>query len=101
MKKFTLAVLTLCLFAASAFAQGTQGRLVGTVAGPDGYIPGATITAKDNQTGKEYKAQSNEDGTFSIAQLDVGTYTVTTTAQGFKTFTTLSLKIDAGRDYTL
>jgi hypothetical protein len=101
MKKFTLAVLTLCLFAASAFAQGTQGRLVGTVSGPDGYIPGATITAKDNQTGKEYKAQSSDDGTFSIAQLDVGTYTVTTTAQGFKTFTTLALKIDAGRDYTL
>src|SRR5437868_13832477 len=80
MKKFTLAVLTLCLFAASAFAQGTQGRLVGTVAGPDGNIAGANVTAKDNQTGKEFTVQATADGTFSIPQLEVGTYTVTITA---------------------
>jgi hypothetical protein len=101
MKKFTLAVLALCLFAASAFAQGTQGRLVGTVAGPDGNIAGATVTAKDNQTGKEYTVQASGDGTFSIPQLEVGTYTVTITSQGFKTFTAPDVKIDAGRDYTL
>jgi len=101
MKRFMLAVLALCVFSALAFAQGTNGRLVGTVAGPDGNIAGATITAKDNQTGKEQTVQASEDGTFSIQPLEFGTYTVTVTAQGFKTFNSSSLKIDAGRDYTL
>jgi hypothetical protein len=101
MKRFMLAALTLCLLTASAFAQGTTGRLVGSVAGPDGNIPGATITAKDSQTGKEQVVQATGEGTFSIQQLEFGTYTVTITAQGFKTFSTSNLKIDAGRDYTL
>ncbi|HSS22716.1 MAG TPA: TonB-dependent receptor [Pyrinomonadaceae bacterium] len=101
MKRFTLAVLTLCLFTASALAQGNIGRLVGSVAGPDGNIPGAMVTAKDNQTGKEQTIQASGDGTFSMQQLEAGTYTVTITAKGFKTFTTSNLKIDAARDYTL
>jgi hypothetical protein len=101
MMRFTLAVLMLCLFTASAFAQGSTGRLVGSVAGPDGNIAGASITVKDNQTGKEQIVQASDDGTFSVQQLEAGTYTVTVTAQGFKTFTSTNLKIDAGRDYTL
>jgi hypothetical protein len=101
MKRFMLAVLALCLFAASAFAQGNTGRLVGNVAGPDGNIPGASVTVKDNQTGKEQTVQASGDGTFAISQLEVGTYTVTITAPGFKTFSTTNLKIDAARDYTL
>jgi hypothetical protein len=36
-----------------------------------------------------------------VPQLDFGTYTVTITATGFKTFSTTDLKIDAGREYTL
>ena len=65
MKKFTLAVLALLVFAAAAFAQ-TSGRIVGTVAGPDGNIPGASVTAKDTQTGKEYTATATDDGSFSL-----------------------------------
>lgn len=101
MRKFTLAVLAICLFAVSAAAQATNGRLVGTVAGPDGNIAGATITAKDNLTGKESTVQSTGDGTFSISQLEFGVYTVTITAPGFKTFSATQVKIDANRDYPL
>jgi hypothetical protein len=96
-----LAVLALCLFCATAFAQGGQGSLSGSVAGPDGNIAGATITAKDNQTGKEQTVQASSDGTFTIATLEVGTYTVTVTAPGFKTNTITNVKIDAGRPYSL
>ncbi|HKP35876.1 MAG TPA: TonB-dependent receptor [Pyrinomonadaceae bacterium] len=100
MKKFTLAVLALLVFAAAAFAQ-SAGRIVGTVAGPDGNIAGASITAKDTQTGKEFSATASEDGTFSINQIEAGTYTVTITAPGFKTFSATQVKIDANRDYPL
>ena len=101
MKKFTLAVLALCLFSVAAFAQGGQGSLVGTVAGPDGNIAGSTVTVKDNLTGKEQTVQANGEGAFNFAQLEVGLYTVTITAPGFKTYSTSNLKIDAGRPYTL
>ena len=101
MRKFTLAVLALCLLSAAAFAQGSQGRLVGSVAGPDGNIAGATVTAKDNLTGKEQTVQASGEGTFSFQQLEAGVYTVTITAPGFKTNSFTSVKIDAGRDFTL
>lgn len=101
MRKFTLAVLALCLFSVTAFAQGGQGSLVGTVAGPDGNIAGATVTAKDNQTGKEQTVQASGEGSFSFQQLEVGLYTVTITAPGFKTRVVTDVKIDAGRAFSL
>ncbi|HEX8851934.1 MAG TPA: carboxypeptidase regulatory-like domain-containing protein, partial [Pyrinomonadaceae bacterium] len=101
MKRLSVAFLTLCLLAVSAFAQTTTGRLVGTVSGPDGVLPGATIVVKDNQTGKEQTLTAQEDGTFTFPQLEVGTYTVTITQQGFKTYIATDLKIDVGREYSL
>ena len=86
MQKVFYAVLALCLFAASAFAQTTAGRLVGTVSSPDGVIAGATVVVKDNQTQREQTFVGKEDGTFTVPQLEAGTYTVTVTAPGFKTF---------------
>src|ERR1044072_6213474 len=102
MRRLLLASLALCLLAASAAAQSTStGRLVGTVSATDGVVAGATVTVKDNKTGRERTAQTSEDGTFSVTQLEFGTYTVTITAGGFKTFTANEVKIDVGRDYSL
>ena len=101
MQKVFYAVLALCLFAASAFAQTTAGRLVGTVSSPDGVLPGATVVARDNQTGREQTVTAKGDGSFTFPQLEVGTYTVTVTAPGFKTFVATELKIDVGREYSL
>ncbi len=102
MKRFALATLMLCLFAASVLAQGgTTGRLVGTVSGPDGSIPGATVTVIDNATQREQTVQASDEGAFVVPQLEFGVYTVRITSQGFKTYTATELKIDAGREYTL
>ena len=101
MKKFMAAIMTLCLLSVAAFAQQASGRLNGTVVGPDGNVAGATVTAKDNQTGKEQTVQASGEGTFSIPQLEVGTYTVTVTSTGFKTFTATDVKIDVGREFNL
>jgi hypothetical protein len=101
MRKLMLAVLALCFFSVTAFAQGGQGSIVGTVAGPDGNIAGATVTAKDNQTGKEQTVQASGEGGFSFQSLEAGTYTITVTAPGFKTNTFTNVKVDAGRAFTL
>lgn len=101
MKRFVFAMLALCLFAASAFAQSNTGRLVGTVSDPSGVIPGATIVVTDNQTSKERTIVASDDGTYTVSQLDPGNYTVKVTAAGHKTFTATDVKIDVGKDYSL
>src|SRR5262249_43730591 len=77
------------------------GRLVGTVSDASGLIPGATVVAKDNKTGKERTVTTSADGAFTIAQLEPGMYTVTVTAIGHRTFTANDAKIDVGQDYSL
>jgi len=101
MKRFTFTMLTLALLTASALAQSTTGRLVGTVSGPDGVIPGATIVVIDNQTQRERTVVTTDEGAFVVPQLEFGTYTVKVTAPNFKGLTATELKIDAGRDYSL
>src|SRR4051812_29354697 len=52
-KRFMFLMLALSLFAVTALAQTSNtGSIVGTVSGPDGVIPGATVTVTDNQTKK-------------------------------------------------
>jgi hypothetical protein len=101
MKRFIFTVLTLCLFTVGVLAQVTSGRLAGTVSGPDGVLPGASVVARDNQTGKELTQTANDSGAFLFPQLDVGTYTVTIKSPNFKTFVATDLKIDVGREYSL
>lgn len=101
-RKFAGVVLALFAFAAPAFTQSTAGRLIGTVTDPGGAaVPNATVTVKDNQTGRERTVTASGEGTFTVPQLEFGTYTVAITAQGYNTFTATELKIDTGRDYTL
>lgn len=94
------AIIMIFLLATAAWAQ-TSGKLLGTVSSIDGVIPGAQVVVRDNQTGRQVTIQTGGDGSFSIPQLEFGTYTVTITAPGFKTFSATDLKIDAGREYTL
>lgn len=101
MKRIILAAFMVCLCTALTFAQTTTGKIVGTVSAADGVIPGATIVARDNQTGKERTITASGEGTFEISQLEPGTYTVTISAVGYKTLTTNDLKIDVAREYPL
>ncbi len=91
----------LLLLAAAALAQSNTGRLIGTVSGPDGVLPGATVNVTDNQTGKERTVVTNNDGSFLLPQLDPGNYTVNVTANGFKTYTANNVKIEVGQEYSL
>jgi hypothetical protein len=97
--RILLVSLVAVLFSAVAvMAQGTTGKLSGTVAGPDGLLPGAKVTATDNSTGKELSVVTNESGFYQFPQLEFGTYTIRITANGFKTLVGNEQKIDVGRD---
>lgn len=101
MKRFAFILLAVCTFATAVSAQSSRGNLSGTVSDTSGVIQGATVTVRDSQSGKEMTAVTNDSGGYTVAQLDVGTYTVKISAAGHKTFTATSVKIDVGRDYTL
>ncbi len=100
MRKLLFAFFIVCSFTVLIVGQGSTGRLVGTVSGPDGLLPGATVTITDNQTNKTLTATTNEDGGYSFEQLTFGVYTLRVTADGFKTFIATELKIDANRVVT-
>jgi hypothetical protein len=82
-----LAIL-LMFSSAPAFAQASStSTLSGTVVDADGgVIPGATVTVKNNATGVSVEAVTNSTGQFSFPGLNAGTYTVTVSLTGFKTF---------------
>lgn len=100
-KKILIVFLAICLQAVFVSAQTTTGRLNGVVSSPDGVLPNATVVVKDANTNREFTVSTKEDGAFLFPQLEFGTYTVTVTAPGFKTFIANEVKIDVGRDYTL
>ena len=100
MNRFLITACLLLGLASTLWAQ-TTGRLIGIVSGPDGVLPNATVTAKDTKTGKVQTVVSSDDGAFIFPQLDFGTYTVTVTASGFKTYVANEVKIDVGRDYSM
>jgi outer membrane receptor protein involved in Fe transport len=80
-----LAVL-ICSLSVAAFAQSqaTTGNIEGRVLDPkDAALPGASVTATNQQTGLEKTATTDELGGFTIAFLSPGLYTVRTNASGF------------------
>lgn len=101
MKSYLFALLLLAAFAVAAFAQSNTGNLVGTVSDASGVIAGATVVVTDTQTSKERTVTTNADGSFTLPQLEVSTFTVKVTAPGHKTKTYSDVKIDVGQTYSL
>ena len=93
-------VLSLTLvsgFAAPAYGQGATSSLTGTVRDSGGgVIPGATVEVKNNATGVVTPVVTNTSGAYTVPAIPVGTYTVTVTLSGFKTFTATDVRLLAG-----
>jgi hypothetical protein len=103
--RMVLATLVLAACAAtSAFAQGggATSSITGVVVDSGGgVIPGATITATNDATAGKYVAVSSGNGTFTIPALNVGSYTVTVSLQGFKSAILKNIAVSAGTAATI
>ena len=83
---FSTLFLLLAFFTLPAFAQNNKGTIVGTVTDPNGaLVNGASITVTNNATGETRSARSNEDGTYTVPNLEPGNYRVSVEATGFQT----------------
>jgi len=85
-------------WASPGYSQGgTTSTLSGVVVDTSGaVIPGADVAAKQTSTAVVTSAVSNAEGLFSFPGLNVGTYTVTVSSQGFKTYTATDVVLTSG-----
>lgn len=101
MKNIMFIVAVLAISIGSVSGQLTSSSLRGTVSTPDGVLPGATVLVKNNGSAKAVTVQTDGSGNFVIPNLEVGSYTVTITAAGFKTVTVNELIIETNRVQSL
>ena len=67
-------------------AQTFRGTILGTVTDPQGaVVSGAKVTVRNVNTGLERTTQTSDDGSYSVPELPIGTYTVTVNQSGFQT----------------
>src|SRR5438552_7237475 len=92
---FIRAALLVALASLALFAQSDLGSITGFVKDPTGAtIPNATVTVRNEATGAERKATTNESGSFTVTNIPAGFYTVDVEAKGFKKFQSAHNKLD-------
>jgi hypothetical protein len=79
------ALFVLTLICVGALAQTETGQIIGKVTDPNGaVIAGANVTVKSADTGREVSATANDEGVFTVTNLQPGNYDVTVQAGSFE-----------------
>ena len=85
-----------------AVAQQTLGSINGTVTDSSGaVVQGASVRVRSLATNLEVRAESKSDGSFSVADLPIGTYAVTFAKDGFRTAVYPQIGVQGNRTGTL
>jgi outer membrane receptor protein involved in Fe transport len=102
MNKFMLAIAMTVLLAATVFAQTINGTISGTVTDTQGAIvPGATITVTNASNGLSRTSVTDNEGSFRISGLAVGTYNVKVEKTGFASKINNDVEVNVGSDVSL
>jgi len=95
-----LLVLTVLLVPTAIRAQVLYGSLVGTVTDPNGAaVSGAKVELTNIATGAVSNTTTDDNGSYKINDLQVGTYKVTITGASFKTTINENVPIEANKTY--
>src|SRR5687767_13368994 len=93
-RSLSLASLIILATASIATAQEITGTITGSVRDQSGAVlPGVTVTGRHNQTGLVKEAVTAEEGGYTLSYLPVGTYDLTFTLPGFKTFSSKAVEL--------
>lgn len=99
-----LLALTACLCALSfaAHAQEVTGSIIGTVTDASGaVVPNAEITLTNLATREERKVNTDENGGYTLTQVQPGIYDLTVRTQGFKEYLNKGLELNVNDRRTL
>jgi len=94
-------VVLICVLLVSlaALGQTFRGTILGTVTDASGaVVSGAKVTVRNVGTGLERTTQTSADGSYSIPELPIGTYSVTVTQSGFQTSVTKDVVVDVATE---
>ena len=92
------AVLIALLLSSSVFAQETTAGIQGVVKDPSGAsVANATVEVSGPALIGIRKVQTDDAGSYRFAALPPGTYTLTVTAPGFRTFKQAGIDLAVGR----
>jgi Carboxypeptidase regulatory-like domain len=95
---FLLLLGLLVTYASQAIRAQETSTITGTVTDQSGaVVANATVTATEQETGTKQSTVSNGVGLFDIPGLAVGHYTLSVTAQGFSSFQTTGVTVNAGQ----
>jgi hypothetical protein len=99
MKLRLLMAIVVVLSAAIVVGQTFRGTILGSVTDPSGaFISGATVKIRNIATGLERTTTTSADGSYSLPELPIGTYSVTVTQTGFETFIATSVAVDVATE---
>src|SRR6478609_1445088 len=97
---FLLAAILLALPAAAG-AQ-TDGRFTGVVIDATGaFVPGATVTIRNEKTGEERTVKSNDQGLYVVTNLKPSVYTIRATFGNFAPIEITGLNLTAAQEFPL
>ena len=97
-----LAVVAMVTVAATAFAQGTEGRFTGTVFDPSGaVIANATVTVKNERTGETRAVTTDAAGRYTVTNLKPSSYTVSVKFGSFAPLEYTNMPLVAAQEMAL
>ena len=88
-------LLVALLISTSALAQSNKGAIVGTVKDPnDALVANAQVKVTSVKTGEVRTADSTDEGTFTVTNLEPGAYNVSVEATGFQAVTIEAVQVE-------
>ena len=95
--RFSLAFVAILFLAHIARAQTNQGQIAGNIVDTTGAsIPNAQVIAKNEGTGSTYNATSTSAGSYRFPSIELGRYTVTVNAPGFRPQVSTGVEVRVG-----
>jgi Carboxypeptidase regulatory-like domain len=93
---FTSIAIVFFLFTAVAAWAAITGSISGVITDPSGALtPGVTVVVTSQSTGAKHTTVTDSKGFYSVPALDVDSYDVSASQQGFRDFLEQGVKVDA------
>ena len=97
-----LALFCAPLFIGVAFGQIDRASLNGTVSDPSGArVPNAQVAVIAPDMGFKRETTTGASGVYSLSSLPTGTYNLTVSRNGFKTYTVEGIQLSVGQTRTV